>query len=190
MMEQKYQRGIGTGNQSDDEMAFMSFYNLLKYDHDSERKSSYALSFWQSWRIEKPEMNPFFNFAFAASCKGLTFTDAWGTYETEPDGEWLADAIETLKRLPLERFDWRHTNSFRIDLLRIHEANRAFDEDSFEKKGYRVNGKVLPADEVSFNHWNRDPYRLDTGGNGRVYSDGTVFLLPYYMGLYHGFIVE
>ena len=28
------------------------------------------------------------------------------------------------------------------------------------------------------------------GGDGRSLANGTVFLLPYYMGLYHGFILE
>jgi len=46
----------------------------------------------------------------------------------------------------------------------------------------------LPVDERHFNHWNTDPFRLDQGGSGRYLSDGAVFLLPYYMGLYHGFI--
>jgi hypothetical protein len=29
---------------------------------------------------------------------------------------------------------------------------------------------------------------LDYPGDGRELASGTVFLLPYYMGLYHGFI--
>ena len=56
--------------------------------------------------------------------------------------------------------------------------------------GYRKNGKVIPVDESHFNHWNRDPWRLDTGGDGRLLANGAVFLRPYYMGLYHGFIIE
>ena len=55
-------------------------------------------------------------------------------------------------------------------------------------KGYRNNGKVIPVDERYFNHWNSDPWQLDSGGSGRVIGTGTVYTLPYYMGLYHGFI--
>jgi hypothetical protein len=51
-----------------------------------------------------------------------------------------------------------------------------------------VNGKVLPVENRHFNHWNTDPWELDYGGNGGELAAGTVFLLPYYMGLYHGFI--
>jgi len=47
---------------------------------------------------------------------------------------------------------------------------------------------VLPVDERFFNHWNASPWELDTGGGGHVIGTGTVYTLPYYMGLYHGFI--
>ena len=59
-----------------------------------------------------------------------------------------------------------------------------------QRTGLRVNGKVLPVDERFFNHWNHNPFSLDTGGNGNELADGAVFLLPYYMGLYHGFIKD
>jgi hypothetical protein len=53
-----------------------------------------------------------------------------------------------------------------------------------------VNGKVLPVENRHFNHWNTNPWALDYGGDGRQLASGTVFLLPYYMGLYHKFIQE
>ena len=189
-MNQKFQRGIGTGNQSDDEMAFMAYYNLIKYETDPERQSRYAASFNLSYHIEQPEMNPFFNFAYAAMCSDLSFTNTYGTHPLTPKGDWLEDSIDQLKRFPLDRTDWRHENSHRIDIIKLHEANRNFDEGSFENKGYRVNGKVIPVDECYFDHYNYDPWQLNTGGGGQGLGDGTVFLLPYYMGLYHGFIVE
>ncbi|MBA7542646.1 hypothetical protein ES705_34970 [subsurface metagenome] len=188
LMKQKFQHGIGTGNQSDDEMAFMAYYNLIKYEKDPERKSVYAISLWDSWKILSPEMNPFFNFVIAAVNSDIEFTDVFGTYSMAPAGDWQEDAMETLYRFPLDRVDWRHINSHRLDIISLPEANAGFDEKSFKGKGYRVNGKVIPVDECYFNHWNRDPWRLDTGGRGHALGDGTVFLLPYYMGLYHGFI--
>ena len=54
--------------------------------------------------------------------------------------------------------------------------------------GPKLNGKVLPVENRQFNHWNTDPWELDYGGHGSELGAGTVFLLPYYMGLYHGFI--
>jgi hypothetical protein len=60
----------------------------------------------------------------------------------------------------------------------------------WQQLGHRVNGKVLPVENRHFNHWNTNPWKLDYGGRGQQLASGTVFLLPYYMGLYHGFIQE
>ncbi len=49
---------------------------------------------------------------------------------------------------------------------------------------------TLPIDERFVEHWNVDVWSLDSGSDGRSLADGASFLLPYYMGLYHGFIVE
>jgi len=190
MIDMKFQRGFGTGNQSDDEMAFMCYYNLVNYEQDPELRSRYAFSFWLAWQQEAPELNPFFNFAFMAACQGLSFEDPWGIYELEPHSEWLDESVETLVRFPLDRFNWRHTNSHRIDITRFHTATRTFDDNDMSNSGYRKNGKVIQVDESHFNHWNRDPWRLDTGADGRVLSNGTVFLLSYYMGRYHGFLLD
>ena len=56
--------------------------------------------------------------------------------------------------------------------------------------GHLRNGKCLPVDERRVEHWNHNPYELDGGEGGRTLADGAVFLLPYYMGLYHGYIIE
>ncbi len=190
MTDQKFNRGVGTGNHSDDEMAFMAYYHLINYETDPALKSRYAFSMYMNWMLEAPELNPFFNFAFRAATAGEDFEDAWGTYDLEPHDEWLDESIETLIRFPLDRFDWRHTNSHRTDVKKLHPWNRTFDHENNFRKGYRVNGKVFPIDESHVNHWNHDPWFMDTGGSGRNLSTGTVFLLPYYMGLYHGFIQE
>ncbi len=190
LMVPKIQQGIGTGNQSDDEMAFMCFYSLIKYETDPELKSRYALSFWRYWRLELPELNPFFNFCYPAVAEGVGYTDPWGAHDIAPSGDWLEDAVDSLKRFPLDRYDWAHTNDHRIDIVPMLSWARDFDKPPPIGKGYRVNGKVLPVDERHFNHWNTDPYRLNTGGSGRGLASGAVYTLAYYMGLYHGFIKE
>lgn len=185
----KLQRGAGSGNQSDDEMAFMNYYTLIKYTKDKSLRQQMLVSFYNYWVLEFPEMNPFFNFAYAACALGQDFTDAWGTYGLDPWDGWLEDGIATLKGFPLDRINWAHKNSQRLDiapLSRVASADLVGPADT--GRGYRVNGKVLPVEERHFNHWNHDPWRLDTGGNGHSLGSGAVFLLPYYMGLYHGFI--
>ena len=188
VMWPKYQRGIGSGNQSDDEMAFMSYYNLIKYEPDPKLKKLYLASFANSWRQEEPEMNPFFNFCFASLAVDVEFTTIWGTFDLSPWETWLEDSIDTLRRFPLDRFDWRHTNHHRKDLILLSDHWADAYDDKIRGKGYKNNGKTLPVDERFFNHWNASPWELDTGGGGHVIGTGTVYTLPYYMGLYHGFI--
>ncbi len=183
----KMSQGWGDGNQSDDEMAFMSYYNLLNYEKDPVLRSFYLLGFGRYWTLEEPEMNPFFNFIYASQATGEQFVDAFSTRDLSPGGDWLADSVYTLMRFPLDRFNWRHINSHRLD---IQPLLPYLHGGEVEGKGYRVNNKVVPVDEKHFNHWNFDPWSLDTGGNGTGLADGAVFLLPYYMGLYHGYIVE
>lgn len=191
LMVPKIQLGIGSGNQSDDEMAFMCFYNLLKYSKDEALKERARFSFYIYHTLEMPEMNPFFNFAYAVHGLGATHRDPWGVQSIEPWQGWLDDAVTTLKGFPLDRCNWGLENSHRLDIVRLprQQGREPYDEVR-EDRGHRVNGKVLPVEERFFNHWNTDPWQLDYRGDGRGLASGTVYLLPYYMGLYHGFIEE
>jgi hypothetical protein len=188
VMVPKIHTGPGSGNQSDDEMAFMSYYSLLKYETDDNLLQKYAYSLANYWAVERPEMNPFFNFVAAASLAGKQFTDAYRTHDLTAKGAWLEDSLDTLRRLPLDRIDWAHRNGHRKDIVRL----RSFiaEDSEMRNAGHLRNGKVLPADERFFSFWNHNPYSLNTGGAGNGLSDGAVFLLPYYMGLYHRYIED
>lgn len=187
----KFQWGPGTGNQSDDEMAVMSFYNLVRYTKDDEVRETARFAFYRYWIVEFPEMNPFFNFAYAAVGLDKEVTDNWGTYSITPLEGWLDDSMATLLGFPLDRCDWAKKNSHRLDLQHpILDHNREPYEADGRGRGYRVNGKVLPVEERYFHHYNTDPWALDYGGNGTSLGSGAVFTLPYYMGRYHGFIEE
>ncbi len=184
--------GAGAGNQSDDEMIFMNFYSLIKYEKDPDLRQKYLLSFHNHFQNEQPEMNPVFNFLYAALASGQTFTDAFGPKDLTPEGDWLEDAVDSLKRLPLDRIDWGLKNSHRKDIVPLAGSVRERGDRGVRERGvgYRVNGKVLPIDERYVGFWNHDPWHLDYNGRGRSLGDGSVYLLPYYMGLYHGFIKE
>jgi hypothetical protein len=185
----KIHRGIGSGNQSDDEMAFMCYYNLLRYTPEGALKEKILLSFYAAWLNEEPELNPFFHFAYAAHGKDLEVNDPWGPHSVSPKEGWLEDSILALKGFPLDRFNWSCQNSHRLDIVRLpHQNSTDLLDKNPRQRGYRINGKVLPVENRHFNHWNTDPWQLDYGGGGNVLASGTVYLLPYYMGLYHGFI--
>jgi len=100
-------------------------------------------------------------------------------------GEWLEESMDTMRRYPLDRVNWRMTNSHRKDVVRLPSY-----AGGAGRRGHRRDGRVLPIDERFVDHWNHDPWQLDQGGDGRMLADGASFLLPYYMGLYHRFIVE
>ncbi len=188
----KIHRGPGSGNQSDDEMAFMCYYNLVKYTKDEELRDRMMLSFFSAWINEQPERNPFFNFAYAAFGVDWQYQDQWGTHSLTPWAGWLEDSMATLKGLPLDRLNWASKNSHRLDVRFLRRQQTSVDATDGLRGGvgYHVDGKVIPVENRHFNHWNTNPWNLDYGGNGRQLGNGTVFLLPYYMGLYHGFIVE
>ncbi len=185
----KFQFGHGSGNQSDDEMAVMCFYNLLKYTKDPVLREQILFSFYCRWTLEEPEMNPFFNFAYAAVGLDTTYTNVYGAYSLNPWEGWLEDSVRTLTGFPLDRVAWPRTNSHRLDIIRLPRLQASEPHDApIHNRGYRNNGKVLPVEERFFGHWNTDPYTFDYHGRGRELASGTVYLLPYYMGLYHGFI--
>lgn len=181
--------GPGSGNQSDDEMAFMCYYNLMKYSKDEVLRDMIQYSFYSAWTNEQPEQNPLFNFMYAAFGLPVEHTNPWGTHDISIWPGWLEDSLETLLEFPLDRVGWGHRNSHRIDLLLLppQQASEPYDERRYDR-GYRNNGKTLPVSERFFHHWNTDPWTLDYGGSGHTLGSGTVFLLPYYMGLYHRFI--
>jgi hypothetical protein len=189
LMFPKAQHGPASGNQSDDEMAFMSYYCLLHCSKDKALEPMVRYSFFSYWANEAPEMNPFFNFAYAAHNLNATGSDPWNRFSLEPWAGWHEDAMQTLYGFPLDRLNWSHRNSHRLDLVKLSKVHaQDLDDPGDSRRGRRVNGKVLPVENRHFNHWNTDPWHLDYGGNGAQLASGAVFLLPYYMGLYHGYI--
>jgi hypothetical protein len=177
----KIQMGPGTGNQSDDEMAFMCFYNLLHYERDPDLRRVFGEAFHRYWRLEARERNPLFHFLYAARGRGEAYEHTFGVQRLDPTGDWLEDSLDTLRRYPLDRISWGLRNHHRTDLVLFPGA---------PGRGTRRDGKVLPIDERFVDKWNHDPWRLDYDGDGRTLADGASFLLPYYLGLYHGFIEE
>ncbi len=184
----KNNAGPGAGNQSDDEMVFMCYYNLLLYEDNPALIQRYAKGFASRWEMERPELCPLFNFLAASVLEGKSYVTSHETENLSPEGPWLDESIDTLQRFPLDLVDWRLTNSHRTDVILLPDYSN--DGEGSRGRGMRYNGRVLKVDERFVDHWNHDPWRLNQGGNGNYLADGAGFLLPYYMGLYHKFIEE
>jgi hypothetical protein len=154
----------GSINHSDDELAFLSYYPLLQYEKDPTLLKVYRQSLERSWLIERPERNPLWNVIYAAG----TGAKQWDEHE----------ALRTLRGIPMDQIQWSVRNSHRLDV----PLNPAIDRHQHAQALI-----VLPYDELPMSKWNGNPYRLDGDGGGRSEDDGAYFLLPYWMGRYHGF---
>ena len=157
----------GHVNHSDDELAFLSYYPLLRYETDPALLQVYRQSLERSWQIERPERNPLWNVIYAA-----------GTGEKEFDA---TETIRTLREIPMDTIQWSVANSHRLDVA-IDPAS-----DRFKRRQSLI---VLPYDELPMSKWNGNPYNLDGGNGGRTEDDGAYFLLPYWMGRYHQLVGE
>lgn len=193
-MYPKVQFGIGSGNQSDDEMAFMNYYTLLRHTPDATLRQQMWLSFSLYWLGETPELSPFFNFAYAGTALNQPGSIVPGSPVSAlmlyPD--WQKDALATLHGFPLDQVNWGLQNSHRLDIVRLPLLNSGdlTDPDAPGSRGLCANGKVLPIENRYLDQWATDPWQLDYPGDGHELAAGTVFLLPYYLGLYHGFIAK
>ena len=173
------------GHQPDDNMAFMNYYHLIRYETDPKLLSMYHHAIYSHWRHEKRERNPFANFVYAACCQGKIRTDQWGTVDLSPPRHCFDDAVDTLKRFPLDLVDWSMSNAHRIDMKPLLD-----EHGRTSGMGARYDGQVFPIDERHEIYWDLDPWALTYNGNGMRLRAGWPYLLAYYMGRAHGFIKE
>lgn len=149
-------------NHSDDELAFLSYWNLYRYAFTPELQERYREAIRDHWQIERPERNPLWDFLYAAM----------GAEDFD-----LAESIWTLQQFPLDTISWTIQNSRRED-LDLLPAN-------FREQTTRV---VLPPDERPMSKFNGNAFRLDGGDGGREEYSGDIYLLPYWLGRYLGVI--
>lgn len=151
-------------NHSDDELAFLSYYTLLSYETDPGLRAIYLAGLERSWRYERPERCPLWNFIYCAVTGRL---------------EDVRASILTLQEWPMDLVTWRARNSHRADVL-ARTPQGGWTEE--------MDPVVLPYYERPTHKWNGNPFRLDGGDAGSREEDGTVFLLPYWMGRHYGII--
>ncbi len=145
-------------NHSDDELAFLSYWNLYRYAFTEELRDKYRRTIKGHWEIERPEKNPLWSFIYA------------DTGEEQFD---LQEAIWSLKEFPLDMIGWTVRNSHRkdVELLGLN----------FRQQTIR---SVLPPDDRPMSKYNGNAFRLDGGENGGREYSGDIYLLPYWMGRY------
>jgi hypothetical protein len=149
-------------NHSDDELAFLSYWNLYRYAFTPELRERYRRAIRDHWEIERPEKNPLWDFIYAAT----------GAEQFD-----LEESIWSLKEFPLDIISWTVRNSHRKDLELL--------PSNFRHQNAKT---VLPPDERPMGKYNGNAFRLDGGNDGREEFSGDIFLLPYWLGRYLGII--
>lgn len=177
-------------NHSDDQLAYVAWYPLLQLEWDPAIRRALHRAVRRHYKIIEPKRSSFFYFVTAT---------------IDPGYVRLEKAVQNLRNIPTDRRMWRVENSHRADVHFEPRPNRF---------GRPVLERVLRADERDWAKWNQDPYEPDGGGPGRTSpagvappdaeaeipasleypdgayeNDGGSWLLAYWLGRYHGFIL-
>lgn len=151
-------------NYSDDQMAFMMYYSILRLEHDPAIRLLLLQSLDRSWAVARQEASPFFNFVYGASTGRSCDSDA---------------AVSTLEEWPWDLVDWRAENTQRVDVT-FRKAT-VLSQQVVEME------RLLPASERPLMRWNGNPFEPDGGDpRGGYEDDGSAWLLPYWLGRYLG----
>jgi hypothetical protein len=152
-------------NYSDEELAMLPLYLLFQYETDPRLLGIYREAMGQWWQNMRREKNPLWT---------LIYLRGQPHAEVDLDG-----AVWTLYRIPLDLIEWTVRNSHRRDIEMTPQ------EDRF---GRAQSETLLPPDERHVMKWNNNPFQLDGGNGGRSEDDGAFFLLPYWLGRFHGYM--
>src|SRR5436190_1984854 len=152
-------------NYSDEELAMLPYYGLFRYEKDPALLKAYRTGVDAWWKNIQREANPLWTFIYLTG---------------QPDAKVDLDAtVWTLYRMPMDTIEWTVRNSHRADIVWASVQDR---------HGRREALTLLPPDERPVTKWNANPFVVDGGDGGRSEDDGAAFLLPYWMGRYHGFV--
>ena len=152
-------------NYSDEELALLPFYTVFQHEKEPAMLACYRAALDEWWQNIQREANPLWTFIY------LT-----GQPNARID---LSEAAWTLYRMPMDTIAWSVRNSHRQDLVPIPTTDR---------HGRREFLTLLPPDERPVMRWNANPFVVDGGDGGHSEDDGAAFLLPYWMGRFHGFL--
>ncbi len=147
---------------SDDILTYFSYYTLLRYAKGDKYLPLYIKSLERTWMVSQPEKIPAWNIItsilLAKDCD-------------------LNVAFDELQKYPTDLIDWKMENSHRWDLQ---------EDPVVARGGNRQSTIPIPTPENGIFRWNTNPRQFDTGTGGLREETGTYFLLPYWMGRFHG----
>ncbi len=186
----------------DNNLCLMSMYGLMNYEENPELLIMYRASLQNSWLHISKQQNAFWDAVYASLANSFSRKTAegyfnsgnifpeMGSFTTQLTNELNivpslgGGILETLQRIPLDLIGYKMDNTHRLDIV--------FDNTPGQKPGmgWGINGYALPVEERGHVRQDRDGFALKTQevGGGNSEQEGTFFLLPYYMSLYHHLI--
>lgn len=145
-------------NHSDDEMAFLTYWPLVKYALDDSVKEKYLKLVSDHWEIERPEGEGLWNLISYHLCGKID----------------LDKTVKYLREYPVDCTRYEVRNSQRKDIEFIpYDVNTNFRE--------QTTVELLPKNERPVNRHNANEFRLDNHGRGNSQLAGDEYLLPYWM---------
>ncbi len=154
-------------NHSDHELAMLAYTTLLRYEPNDDRRAKWRAGLEFLYDYERIERNPWWTAVMALSGGALTERD-------------VKNSLRTLREIPDDNREWLVDNHHRKDGGKITGS----------RNGGTQLDVVFPYDEIRAVWWNGNMRDVSDGGDGRSRNAPTYWLLPYYMNLYSGLIVE
>ena len=154
-------------NYSDEELAMLPYYCVFQYEKDPALLKAYRRGLDGWWKNIQREANPLWTFIYLTGQPEARVDLAGGRPHA------LSDA------------DGHH----RMDGEELAPSGHRVGQASRDRFGHREALTLLPPDERPVMKWNSNPFVVDGGAGGHGEDDGAAFLLPYWMGRYHKFIL-
>ncbi len=151
----------------DDNLCFLISIPLLRYETDPDILNCYLIGMREHWEYERVERNPFWNILYGA------FTDECSDLDT---------GVNSLREFPLDLIELKLVNSVRNDLEWDYSPEK-FGEEPHMKT-------ALPYDEKPVSSYDYNPLLPDRMRDDYRLVDGTLYLMPYWIGRYYGLIEE
>jgi hypothetical protein len=151
-------------NHSDHELATLAYYILLRYEPNADRRAIWEKSILDFYEAERPEHNPWELSVVASTIDKNVDLDA---------------GMASMRQLPLDLRDMLYDNSHRVDA----------DRGPNDRSGSPQFTRVFPYDEIRYSLWNGNPYSVSDGGDARVMTSPTPYLIAYWTARYHGLIL-
>ena len=162
----------------------------------------YRESLEYAWLHISKQKNAFWNTIYGALCQKFSDLTSSGVFDPEvifPENKLYApyksnlfsswdahtgDIEETLRRIPLDLIGYEMDNTHRLDVVLDPTPGQE------PGMGWRYDTYAVAVDERGHVRQDRDGFALhyrEVGG-GNAEQEGTFYLLPYYMALYHNLI--